>query len=90
MARTISLDGVQPTQIIITKDPSGKTIVHATYRVKAGAEVIRTVPDRFLAFPAPALATAPRPADVLNSSELAAATNAWDAVKIALERVELA
>ncbi|MBI2906403.1 MAG: hypothetical protein HYX92_01970 [Chloroflexi bacterium] len=90
VARTISLDSVQPTQIIITKDPSGKTLVQATYRVKAGTEVIKTVPDRFLASSAPAIPTAPHPADLLSSSELAAATSAWDAVMTALERVELA
>lgn len=88
MARTVTLDGVEPTQVIMMKDPvSGKIIVQATYRVKAGAEVVKTVPDRRLSFIP--TATAQQSTDLLTSSELSAASSAWNAIQGAIARVEL-
>lgn len=88
MPRTIVLDAVEPLQVILTKDASGKVIVQDAYRVKAAAEVVKTVPDRRLTFASGPGQMQPA-ADVLSATEHAAALAAWDAVQAALQRLEL-
>lgn len=88
MPRTIVLDAVEPLQVILTKDASGKVIVQAAYRVKAAAEVVKTVPDRSLTFASGPGQMKPA-ADVLSAQELTAASAAWDAILAALQRLEL-
>jgi hypothetical protein len=83
------LDKVEPTQVILMKDPvTGKILVQAAYRVKAGNEVVKTVPGRSLVSSSGPAQTQ-QSADLLSSTEKAAATAAWDAVQAALQRLEL-
>ncbi len=91
MAKTITLDNVDLAQVILMKDPSsGKILVRATYHVKAGADVVKTTADRTLTFMAgPGMPDAKSPADLMSAQEQAAASAAWDAVRAALQRLEL-
>ncbi len=90
MPRTVVLDGVDLAQVILMKDKgTGKVLVQAAYRVKAGSVVVRTVPDRILTFGAAGALQAQAP-DLLSAQELTAASAAWDAIVAALQRLELA
>lgn len=90
MPRTIVLDDVDLAQVILMKDKTtGKVLVQAAYRVKAGKELVKTVPDRILTFGTLGPVQAQQP-DLLSAQELTAASAAWDAVVAALQRLELA
>lgn len=93
MAKTIVLDGVEPAQVILMKDgATGKVLVQATYRVKAGNEVVKTVLDRRLTFSAGPAQTGGQTQtvpDLMTSQEQSYASAAWDAVWAALQRLEL-
>lgn len=89
MAKTIVLDNVELTQVILMKDRStGRVLVRATYQVKAGNEVVKTTPDRVLTF-APPPGQTQQPADLMNAQEVTAASAAWSAIQAAIERAEL-
>lgn len=89
MAKTVVLDGLELARVILMKDQAtGKVLVQAAYRVKAGNEVMKSTPDRALTFAVLPDQKDP-PADLLTTQEVAAATAAWDAVQAALQRVEL-
>lgn len=89
MAKTITIDGVEITQIVLMKDStSGKVLVQATYRVKAGADVVKTVSYRGLVS-AGTMSQGPQPVDAMSSVEQTAASAIWDAVTAAVQRLEL-
>lgn len=89
MPRTIVLDGVDLAQVILMKDKAtGKVLVQAAYRVKAGNELVKTTPDRSLTFLG-SPSKDPQAGDLMSAQEQAAASAAWDAVQAALQRAEL-
>jgi len=85
VAKTIIIDGVEITQIVLMKDSaSGKVLVQTTYQVKAGADIVKTVPHRGLVSAAgPAMGA--QPVDAMTATEQAAAGAVWAAV----QRLEL-
>ncbi len=89
MAKTLTIDGVEITQIVLMRDSaSGKVLVQTTYHVKSGADIVKTVPHRGLVSAAgPAMAA--QPVDAMTATEQAAASAVWSAVQAAVQRLEL-
>ncbi len=90
MAKIITLDGIELAQLILMKDrTSGKIVAKATYQVKAGSEVVRTVPDKGLTFASVSPTQLQQAGDHMTAQEQEALSATWAAVEAALQRLEL-